>query len=121
MDLAKEWLEDARHKMMLVFSSPASGFAPASHELYMDLAAFGTGCMLIEDGVRFRTFHLAEIFPVENQAGQIDTVYRRFSCPECDESHWRIFSDGSIQCIECDLILDSHLVVEVTDNASYAS
>lgn len=79
IDAVREWLEDARRRMTLVFQTPSSGFAPAMHELYMDLGAFGTGCMLIEDGVRFRTFHLAEIFPVENQAGLIDTIYRRFS------------------------------------------
>ena len=28
------------------------------------------------------------------------------------------YTDGSVQCIECDLVLDSHLVVEVTDQAS---
>ncbi|MEM7122085.1 MAG: hypothetical protein AAF563_12450 [Pseudomonadota bacterium] len=39
----------------------------------------------------------------------------RIACPECDETHWRLFSDGSIQCLECDLVLDSHVVVEIDD------
>lgn len=78
-DDTKEWLEEVKSRMLLVFQTPSSGFAPAMHEIYMDLGAFGTGCMLIESNMRFRTFHLAEVFPVENQAGQVDTVYRRFS------------------------------------------
>jgi hypothetical protein len=28
------------------------------------------------------------------------------------------YTDGSIQCIECDLILDSHVAIEVADPAS---
>ena len=39
----------------------------------------------------------------------------RIACPDCDETHWRIFTDGSIQCLECDLVLDSHAVVEVAE------
>lgn len=41
----------------------------------------------------------------------------RIACPECDESHWRLFTDGSIQCVECDLVLDSHVVIEVDEPA----
>jgi hypothetical protein len=42
----------------------------------------------------------------------------RIACPDCDEAHWRLYTDGSVQCIECDLVLDSHLVIEVTEQAS---
>ena len=87
---ATRWLEAAEDVMRAVFASPDSRFAPAVHELYLDLGAFGTAAMFVGDrpgeaghaapgGVLFRAHHLAEIFPAEGAFGRVDTVYRRFS------------------------------------------
>lgn len=84
------WLEEVERRMQSVFSSPTSRFAPAIHELYLDLGAFGTAAMFVGErlgeaghvapgGILFRTYHLAEIYPSEGAFGQVDTVYRRFS------------------------------------------
>ncbi len=87
---AGRWLEAVEDAMRGVFASPDSRFAPAIHELYLDLGAFGTAAMFVGErlgeaghaapgGLLFRTHHLAEIFPSEGAFGQVDTVYRRFS------------------------------------------
>ena len=42
-----------------VFNSPHTNFIPQSHELYLDIGAFGTSVMMIEDlstGINFQTF-----------------------------------------------------------------
>lgn len=81
-DESKAWLELARDELAMAFADPAAGFYPQVHELYLDLAAFGTGVMFVEeraDGVRFSTRHLAECVLGEGEDGRIDTVIRRFT------------------------------------------
>lgn len=67
-----------------------STFAGQSHELYMSLGAFGTGCLFVDDGLAhfrpgmgnspiiYKSIHLCEIYIKENAWGVIDTVYRKF-------------------------------------------
>lgn len=88
-DRGREWLEEVERRMLAVFASPDSRFAPAVHELYLDLGAFGTAAMFVGErpgegaaapsGLLFRTFHLGEIYPSEGAFGQVDTVYRRYA------------------------------------------
>lgn len=63
-----------------VFSNPVSNFQSQSHALYMDLGAFGTGIMMIEDipgrPIMFTTHHLNDCRIYENRDGFVDTVYR---------------------------------------------
>lgn len=81
-DEVKRWLAQAEDKMLAIFASPRLKFSGHIHELYLDLGAFGTGCMFVGervgDGLIFRGHHLAEVFVAENAFGMIDTVYRKF-------------------------------------------
>ena len=76
------WLEDATNRMLARFNSPKAGFATQQYSKYLDLGAYGTGAMFIEDipgfGPLFRTRPLKEIFVAEGDNGIVDTVYRKF-------------------------------------------
>lgn len=77
------WLEEVTERMTAFFARPQVRFAPTLHELFLDLGAFGTAAMLIDEipgrGVRFLPCHLAELYLAEDAFGRVDTVYRRFS------------------------------------------
>lgn len=79
----KEWLHRVTDIIYdRVFNTPASNFNSQAHELYLDLGAFGTGVMMVQDTpgspISFRTFHLAECYIMENDKGFVDTVYRKY-------------------------------------------
>lgn len=78
-DENNEWLESANQAMYIAFDR--SNFQQEVHELYLDLCAFGTACMFIEndtsDLLRFTTRHIKEIYVQENSKGRIDTVFRK--------------------------------------------
>ena len=64
-----------------VFNSPHTNFAPQTHELYLDIGAFGTSVMMIEDlpsGITFQTFHLGNCYIAEGMDGKVNTVYRTY-------------------------------------------
>ena len=44
------------------------------------------------------------------------TELARIDCPNCHAPHWRLYSDGVVQCTECDRVLDTHLIVEVAES-----
>ena len=79
------WLEDTARRMYDMFNE--SNFNTEVHEMYLDLTSIGTGAMLVEDGdvglpdegVHFRTLHIAEYYIQENINGQVDTLYRKYS------------------------------------------
>ena len=79
-DLAAEWLENTTRVIYEMLSR--SNFDQEMHELYYDLCAFGTACLLIEDdgvnGVRYSARHIAELYLAENSSGYVDVVYRKF-------------------------------------------
>ena len=77
---AKAWLDTAVERMYQAFAR--SNFQQEIHELYMDLTAFGTACLFLEDSdgeLRFSSRHVAEIFISENHQGKIDMVCRKFN------------------------------------------
>ena len=65
-----------------VFNIPETNFNSQAHELYLDLGSFGTGVMMVQDNagapISFRTHHLADCFIQENDAGFVDTLYRKY-------------------------------------------
>ena len=75
-----EWLESATQTMYIALDR--SNFQQEIHELYTDLTAFGTACMMIEEDdnnfLRFSTRHIREIYVSENAKGFVDTVHREF-------------------------------------------
>jgi len=82
-DVTRAWLQQAVEVMFAeVFHSPDSNFGSMVHELYLDLGAYGTGVMYVEDRpgkpINFRTYHLAECYVAENSEGTVDTLYRQY-------------------------------------------
>ena len=79
-DEAKEWLEGATDIMYQYLAR--SNFQEQIHELYSDLVTFGTAVIFIEndddDGFRFSTRHIAEVYVSENEQGRVDTVFRKY-------------------------------------------
>ena len=78
-DEANEWLELAIDQMYQQFNR--SNFQQEVHELYYDLVTFGTAAMYVEgdqDGLRFQSRHIAEIYISQNQNDIVDTVFRKF-------------------------------------------
>ena len=77
----KEWLADTEDRIFNILN--ASNFNQQIHELYLDMGAFGIGCMYEEedpeDAVRFYTRDIAEIYLCENEKEKIDTAYRKFT------------------------------------------
>jgi len=76
------WFEEATRRLFSARYSPRSNYASQQHEVYMSLGAFGTGALFIDDGLeqgmRYKSIHLGEIFIEEDFQGRIDTVYRKF-------------------------------------------
>lgn len=76
------WLDEVTDTLFRVRYGPRANFASQMHEVYLSIGAFGTGIMFTEDvpgyGVRYRAVPLAEIFVLENAAGAIDYVFRKF-------------------------------------------
>ena len=82
LESINDFLETATNRFYDVFNSPTSNFQSQNHELFLDLVAYGTACMYVDDlqgeGVRFKAIHLSEIFIAEDRTGQIDTIFRKF-------------------------------------------
>lgn len=80
---SQRWLDDANQKMLDIFNSSFSGFSSQNHEFLLSVCSLGTACMFIEDameeGIRFSTVHMSEVFVLEDSYGQIDTVFRKFT------------------------------------------
>lgn len=81
-DTNRMWLQKVTRDMHNVLNN--SNFQTEVHELYMDLACFGTSPMYLEedptDVIRCSTRFIAEMFVDENNRGVVDQVYR--------EWHW---------------------------------
>ena len=62
--------------------APKSNFQAQTGEVVMDIGAFGTGVLFIDDvpgmGIRYKSFPLAESYIAENGHGVIDTLHRKF-------------------------------------------
>lgn len=81
-EAATRWFADATERMYAHFNSPTAGFSTGIHELYMDIAGFGTGIIYAQDrgekGPGYRSVPLAECFIAEGPDGRIDTLFRRW-------------------------------------------
>lgn len=83
-DDANEWLQTCTERMFNALSE--SNFNTQINEVYLDLGAFGTACLFLEEGMkpgafgglRFDTVHLSDLCISESSMGVIDTVYREF-------------------------------------------
>jgi hypothetical protein len=77
-DEVRAWLQLTTRDIHSILNN--SNFQTEIHELYIDLPAFGTACMLTEedatDIVRFSTKFIAECYIDENHLGYVDQLYR---------------------------------------------
>lgn len=76
----RAWLQDTEDRINAVFNDPVSRFQSQVHEYYLDIGAFGTAVMYVEDdnGVKFSTRFLGECFIQQTHYGVVDTLYRAF-------------------------------------------
>lgn len=81
-DNVKRWIDEVLRIMFKTFDSSIGNFYQQNHELLLDLVAYGTACIYVDEetgvGIRFNTRHLSEIYIVENNKGSVDTIYRCF-------------------------------------------
>jgi len=83
LDTVRTWLDDVADRMYSRMHSPRSSITTHLHELYLDLAAFGTAVMFIgttkDETLLFQTRFLGECVIDENAEGSVDTVIREFT------------------------------------------
>jgi len=76
------YLDEVTKILFQVRYSPRANFASQANECYMNLGAFGTSGMFIDDlvgrGIRYRSIALSEMYIAENHQGAVDTVHRKF-------------------------------------------
>ena len=74
------WLQDTESRINSVFNDPDSRFQSQVHEYYLDIGAFGTAVMYVEDdkGIKFSTRFLGECYIKQTHYGVVDTIYRAF-------------------------------------------
>jgi hypothetical protein len=77
----RNWLDVVNNKMYIELNK--SNFNSESHELYLDLVVFGTGCAFEEEkkerwfgGLRFASVPPGRYCVAEGMDGRVDTVYR---------------------------------------------
>lgn len=81
---AREWFDDTNDKLFAYRYAPRANFASQNQEKYLQLGAFGTGCMFTDrfvgaPGLRYTTCNLADMYFVANHQGIVDQVYRRIN------------------------------------------
>ncbi len=79
-DEVKAWIEDADDRLFRAIYAPEARFIKATHEVDDDLVTFGSGCLFVGESrdlgrLLFRSFHLKDCFPAENEEGAIDTMH----------------------------------------------
>src|SRR5262245_61484932 len=91
------WFQAADKADYNIFNSPWRNFAPQSHEVYLDVLAFGTACMALlpsdRSDVLFSTRHLKECAFFENEEDRIDQVSRRW--PWTAKQAWDKWGEGA--------------------------
>jgi hypothetical protein len=80
-----DWLEMCANTMTVARNQ--SNFRSEIHEVYLDLAGFGQGCIFIEEkplyypgfnGLQYKSLTNSEYCTSENAEGKVDTLYREF-------------------------------------------
>ena len=75
----KLWCEEVSNTIYHYYASASSGHAQALSENFLDLGSFGTSVVYQywNDGLKFKTFALADCWIKENSERVVDTVIRR--------------------------------------------
>lgn len=78
---AQGWFYEVTNRMLAYFANPISGFATTSHEIYLDLGAFGNAvCLMRErfDRFTFQARQLSNFYIIEDDEGITTDEYRVF-------------------------------------------
>ena len=83
---SKQWLDEVGQRITQHLNAPESGFVSAIFDAWLDLGAFGTAILYVEerDGPSpLLCMHLPlhECYIAEGRDGRIDTVFRRANMP----------------------------------------
>ena len=78
----RRYLDQVNEKLFKVRYSPRANWQSQTGEVIMDVGAFGTGILFIDDvlgiGIRYKALPLAQCFIAEDAHGRVDTLHRRF-------------------------------------------
>lgn len=78
----RRYLDVVNDKLFKVRYSPRANFQSQSGEVIMDVGAFGTGILFVDDvlgvGIRYKALPLAQCFIAEDAHGRVDTLHRKF-------------------------------------------
>lgn len=81
-DSVRKYLDAFTDLLFRVRYSPTANFQSQSGEVVLDVGAFGTGVLFIDDvygiGIRYKSFPLSECWIAEDAHGRVDTLYRKF-------------------------------------------
>jgi hypothetical protein len=98
-----QWCDQLTDVLFRIRYAPKANFQAQVHEVFAQIGAFGTGPMMVDDvvgyGMRYRCLHLAETLGLENSAGVIDNVQRKYqltASAALDAENRGIFEKGSL-------------------------
>jgi hypothetical protein len=78
----KRWLDKVNTILFRVRYAPRSGFQAQSGEVVLDVGAFGTGILFVDDvlgeGIRYKAMPLAQSFIAEDAYGRVNTLHRKW-------------------------------------------
>lgn len=78
----RRYLDAVTNLLFKVRYSPQANFQGQSGEVILDVGAFGTGILFIDDvlglGIRYKSFPLAECYIAEDAHGRVDTLHRKY-------------------------------------------
>lgn len=78
----KKYLEAVTDLLFRIRYAPTANYQSQSGEVVLDIGAFGTGILFIDDvlglGIRYKSMPLSQTYLAENAHGVIDTVHRKW-------------------------------------------
>lgn len=78
----RKYLDAVTDILFKVRYSPQANFQSQSGEVVLDIGAFGTGVLFVDDvlgvGIRYKSFPLSETYIAEDAHGRVDTLTRKF-------------------------------------------
>lgn len=82
-DAVIRWLSEVRDLILVLINAAESRFHQAAHEFFLDLGAFGTGIMMIEEQTGsvpfiFRAFPILQVYIREDTKSRVDTTFILF-------------------------------------------
>lgn len=98
-----QWCDAVTDTLFRIRYAPKANFQSQVHEAFAQIGAFGTGPFMVDDvvgfGMRYRCLHLAETSGLENAAGVIDIVHRKYqltAVAALNSEERGIFEQGSL-------------------------